>query len=64
MAGVMAVNAGLKEITQKEAAAAAAVEDKLARKAGAAAKKLLKKLQHKKATREAQAILEAQWNAG
>ncbi|KAF8424391.1 hypothetical protein EV426DRAFT_642354 [Tirmania nivea] len=59
------VDAGLKGIAQKKIEAAAAEKAKLGRKEEAAAKKIIKEqvIQQKKATREAQAVLEAQWNA-
>ncbi|KAF8430119.1 hypothetical protein EV426DRAFT_5481 [Tirmania nivea] len=59
------VDAGLKEIARKEAAAVAAEEAKIARKEEAAARKLAKEqaIQQKKAAREVQAVLEAQWKA-
>ena len=59
------VDAGLKEIARKETEAAAAEEAKLVRKQQATARKTAQEqaIQQKKAAREAQAVLEAQWNA-
>jgi len=60
-----AVDAELKEITRKRIEAVAAEKVKLVRKQEAATRKIAKEwaMQQKKAAREAQALLDTQWNA-